>query len=300
VQIARAQCPVLIEGESGVGKDLVAREIHNCSSRSHGPFVAINCSAIPETLIESELFGHEAGAFTDARKVRRGAFELSGGGTLFLDEIGALSPIAQPKLLRAIESGEVRRLGSEKPRQIDLRVVAATNQSLLKKRREGSFREDLYYRLDVVEINIPPLREHPEDIPELAQCFVELIARKNGLEPCRIRPDAMKLLMAHSWPGNVRELRSALERAMVLHPGPDLAPSCLTMAPTNHPGLTLSGMLQKDWVAARREFESAYVRDLLTRHASNVSAAARTAGLSRRGFHKIMTRLGLRARRPVP
>lgn len=286
------ECPVLILGESGVGKELVAREIHASSRRARGPFVAVNCAAISPTLIESELFGHVAGAYTGAKALRRGAFEMADGGTLLLDEVGDLSPEAQPKLLRAIESGEIQRLGDERQCLVDNRVIAATHQDLFGRSRDGSFRADLYYRIDVLEIAIPPLRERPEDVEVLVAHFAQLIARKNEIPCPAFEAEAMRVLVEHEWPGNVRELRATLERAMAHNPGGNIDASCLLIRPIGHAGLTLRGMLRTTWDESRRAFETLYVDDLMRRHGNNVAAAARSAGLSRRGLYKMLRRLG--------
>jgi DNA-binding NtrC family response regulator len=297
---ASVDSPVLILGESGVGKELVAREIHAQSRRACRPFVIVNCSAIPETLVETEFFGHVAGAFTDARTCRRGAFEVAHGGVLFLDEVGDLSRVAQPKLLRAIETGEFRPVGSERARQVDLRIVAATNQDLASMRRVGGFRPDLYYRLDVLEILVPPLRERADDIPELAVHLIESISRRNRQQSRKIAPEAVQILRAHSWPGNVRELRSVLERALAMHPDTELDSDCLTLEHAGNPGLTMRRLFHSDWQTAHYEFEVAYMRDLLNRHSQNVPSAARAARLSPRGVYKILNRLGIKAGEESP
>jgi transcriptional regulator with GAF, ATPase, and Fis domain len=219
---ARVDATVLILGESGVGKEIVAREIHDRSQRASQPFVPVNCAAIPETLIESELFGHAAGAFTDARGARRGAFELADRGTLFLDEVGDLSSQAQPKLLRSLEAREIVPVGSESARPVDLRVIAATNHDLMAMTLAGAFRSDLYFRVRVLEIRVPPLRERPEDIPELAAHVLRLLDAGDPRGPLTIVPQAVRALQAYSWPGNVRELRNVIERAVILAASPHL------------------------------------------------------------------------------
>ncbi len=291
---AKMDLPVLVIGESGAGKELVAREIHLRSERSHEAFVPLNCAAIPDTLIESELFGHEAGAYTDAHAVRRGYFEMAHRGTLFLDEIGDLSPTAQPKLLRALETGEVFRVGSESPRPVDVRIIAATNHNLGEMTKERKFRADLYYRIRILEISIPPLRDRQEDIEELAEHFARLITRANNREFREITPSAMELLRSYSWPGNVRELRSVVERAIASSSGPLLDAACFTLDPSSGVGLEIRSYLQKDWKTARRRFESAYVNFLLTRFKGDVRNAARAAGLAPRSLYKMLKRLGLR------
>jgi PAS domain S-box-containing protein len=207
---------VLIEGENGTGKDLIAKSLHYQSTRQAEPFIAINCAAIPETLLESELFGYEKGAFTDARSQKRGIFELADKGTLFLDEIGEIPLMLQAKLLRVLEEQEFRRLGGLKDIKVDLRVVAATNKNLREAVKEGAFRQDLYFRLNVIHITIPPLRERQEDISPLANFFVEHYNKKFKRQILGLTPETMDLLIHYDWPGNVRELRNAIERAMIL------------------------------------------------------------------------------------
>ncbi|MBN9658511.1 MAG: sigma 54-interacting transcriptional regulator [Acidobacteria bacterium] len=207
---------ILLEGENGVGKDLIAKTLHYQSTRQAEPFIAINCAAIPDTLLESELFGYEKGAFTDARAQKKGIFELADKGTLFLDEIGEIPLMLQAKLLRVLEEQSFRRLGGLKDIKLELRVVAATNKNLREAVKEGAFRQDLFFRLNVIHITIPPLRERPEDVPPLANFFLQHYNKKFKRHMDGIAPDAMRLLITHDWPGNVRELRNAIERAMIL------------------------------------------------------------------------------------
>src|SRR6266581_1575950 len=207
---------ILIQGESGTGKDLIAKAIHYESSRQEKAFVAINCSAIPETLMEAELFGHERGAFTDAKQMKKGLFEAADGGSLFLDEIGELSPLLQAKLLRVLEDQVIRRVGGVRDMQVDVRVIAASNRDLEKAVREGHFRQDLYYRLAIIAIFIPPLRERTEDILPLVDFFIDWYNRKFKKAIRGISPETRRLLLAHNWPGNVRELKNSIERAMIL------------------------------------------------------------------------------------
>jgi PAS domain S-box-containing protein len=218
---------ILLEGENGVGKDLIAKTLHYQSLRASEPFIAINCAAIPETLLESELFGYEKGAFTDARAQKRGIFELADKGTLFLDEIGEIPLMLQAKLLRVLEEQSFRRLGGLRDINLDLRVVAATNKNLREAVKEGAFRQDLYFRLNVIHITIPPLRERPEDIAALANFFVQHYNKKFKRQMDGIAPEAMRLLLAHDWPGNVRELRNAIERAMILEDSSFITPQSL-------------------------------------------------------------------------
>ncbi|MGB9103917.1 MAG: sigma-54 dependent transcriptional regulator [Terriglobales bacterium] len=218
---------ILIQGESGTGKDLIAKAIHYESSRHEKPFVAINCSAIPEMLMEAELFGHERGAFTDAKQMKKGLFEVADAGTLFLDEIGELSPLLQAKLLRVLEDQVIRRVGGTKDMQVDVRVIAASNRDLEKAVREGQFRQDLYYRLAIISIFLPPLRERKEDIPPMVEFFIERYNRRFKKAIRGITEDSRKLLLSHDWPGNVRELKNAIERAMILEDADALRPSYL-------------------------------------------------------------------------
>ena len=221
---------ILLEGENGTGKDLVAKTLHYQSLRQAEPFIAINCAAIPETLLESELFGYEKGAFTDARAQKRGIFELADKGTLFLDEIGEIPLMLQAKLLRVLEEQSFRRLGGLKDIQLDLRVVAATNKNLREAVKEGAFRQDLYFRLNVIQIYIPPLRERPEDILPLTRFFVEHYNRKFRRNIEGVTDATLKLMLAHDWPGNVRELRNAIERAMILEESALITPASLPFA----------------------------------------------------------------------
>src|SRR5689334_13580071 len=221
---------ILIQGESGTGKDLIAKTIHYESSRQNGPFVAINCSAIPETLMEAELFGHEKGAFTDAKQMKKGLFETANGGTLFLDEIGELSPLLQAKLLRVLEDQVIRRVGGVRDMQVDVRVIAASNRDLERAVRENQFRQDLYYRLAIISIFLPPLRERKEDILPLVDFFISRYNRKFRKSVTGISDETRKLLLKYDWPGNVRELKNAVERAMILEEAPQLNPDYLPFA----------------------------------------------------------------------
>ncbi len=218
---------ILIQGESGTGKDLVAKAIHYQSARKEKPFVAINCSAIPETLMEAELFGHERGAFTDAKAMKKGLFEVADGGTLFLDEIGELSPLLQAKLLRVLEDQVIRRVGGVRDMQVDVRVIAASNRDLERAVREGHFRQDLYYRLAIISIFLPPLRERKEDVAALVEFFLDHYNRKFRKSVQGLNEETRQLLMNYDWPGNVRELKNALERAMILEEGTLLRPDDL-------------------------------------------------------------------------
>ncbi len=230
---------ILIQGESGTGKDLIAKAIHYESSRQEKPFVAINCSAIPETLMEAELFGHEKGAFTDAKQMKKGLFEAADGGTLFLDEIGELSPLLQAKLLRVLEDQVIRRVGGIRDMQVDVRVIAASNRDLEKAVRDGQFRQDLYYRLAIIAIFIPPLRERKEDILPLVDFFIERYNRRFKKAVRGITDDTRRLIFTHNWPGNVRELKNTIERGMILEDEPFLRPVYLPFSVGESGGRTV-------------------------------------------------------------
>jgi two-component system, NtrC family, response regulator AtoC len=230
---------ILIQGESGTGKDLIAKAIHYESSRQEKPFVAINCSAIPETLMEAELFGHEKGAFTDAKQMKKGLFEAADGGTLFLDEIGELSPLLQAKLLRVLEDQVIRRVGGIRDMQVDVRVIAASNRDLEKAVREGEFRQDLYYRLAIIAIFIPPLRDRKEDIMPLVDFFIDRYNRRFKKSVRGITDDTRRLILSHNWPGNVRELKNTIERGMILEDEPLLRPLYLPFSVGESGGRTV-------------------------------------------------------------
>ncbi len=278
--------PVLLQGESGTGKELAARGLHDTCSERRGQFVAVNCAAISGNLFESELFGHEKGAFTGAAARRDGAFHAADGGTLFLDEIGEIPLGLQAKLLRALESGEVRRVGANMPTFPDVRVVAATNRDLSQDVANGLFREDLYFRLAVLTVYLPALREHPEDVPVLCAALGRAMS-----VPLEISPMAMALLQAHPWPGNVRELRNVLTRAYVLH-GPEVDERALSFTPAvQDDDLALIG---EDGVyEMSRQNELAVFRNALAKHGGNRTAAARELGLPRTTFLYKLRRLGL-------
>jgi two-component system response regulator PilR (NtrC family) len=218
-KVSRADSTVLLTGESGTGKEVVARLIHRYSDRSKGPFVAVNCGALPETLLESELFGFEKGAFTGASALKRGLFEEAGGGILFLDEIGEMPLSLQVKLLRVLQERRMRRLGATEERPVDVRVIAATNRDLLARTQAGAFREDLFYRLNILQIELPPLRDRPEDLPVLAEHFIRRACQRLGKPPMQLHPDAMAQLLDYGYPGNVRELENLMERCVALNPG---------------------------------------------------------------------------------
>jgi two-component system response regulator AtoC len=284
-KVARHPSTVLVTGESGTGKELLARLVHRASPRAAAPFVAVNCGAIPEALLESELFGHTKGAFTGATAERLGLFEEADGGTLFLDEIGELPAALQVKLLRALQEGEVRRVGDNQSRTVDVRVVAATSRDLEAETAAGRFRSDLYYRINVVHLHLPPLRDRREDIPDLVRHFVDAYNRKFGLAVRRVSPEAMRLLMEYPWPGNVRELENVVERALVLADGPEVAAEHLhpslrtTAAPVTLPAAEdLS--VKRQTVALEREL----IRRALERTGGNRTRAARLLELSHRAL----------------
>jgi len=291
---------VLVTGESGTGKELAAHALHAESRRSGGPFIALNCSALPADLIESELFGHVKGAFTGADHDRTGVFEAADGGTLFLDEVGDLSPSAQAKLLRAVEEGCVTPVGTATSRPVDVRLVAATNRLLEEMAGRGEFRDDLLYRLQVVTLRLPPLRERRADIPALAIHFIAELAGRHDRPVRSLSAAARRALVAYDWPGNARELRNVLERAVVLADGDeiDLAtlPDRVTGA-TRPPGPVDAALADLPYTDARNRAVEAFERSFLTaaleRHAGNVSATARALGLHRQSLQKILRRLDL-------
>ncbi|HEY2405520.1 MAG TPA: sigma-54 dependent transcriptional regulator [Polyangiaceae bacterium] len=309
VGVAPTSSTVLILGESGTGKELTARAIHQNSPRVSNPFVAVNCSAIPVDLVESELFGHVRGAFTGATATRAGLFESADHGTLFLDEVGDLPPLAQVKLLRALQEGEVKRVGSNETRTVDVRVVAATNVDLRSRIAAGRFREDLYYRLNVVPIYLPPLRERREDVPLLAYHFLHKYASRSGSQVKKISPEAMRVLSAQRWPGNVRELENAIEHAVVFCKDDTLTPAELPFSKSqggggdSGGGLAMGGaqgLVDLTYREAKERslqtFEEAYFLALLQRTSGNVSEAARQAGLDRSNFRRAVKRAGVKIR----
>lgn len=290
-RIAASPLPALITGETGSGKEVVARAIHALSGR--GPFVAVNCAALPEQLLESELFGHERGAFTGADREKAGLFEAAHGGVLFLDEVGEMPRPLQPKLLRALEEGEVRRVGSSKPRSVDVRIVAATNRDLEEAVASGDFREDLYWRLDVVSLAVPPLRDRPADIPLLAEHFLEQARRRGGEGLAeRIAPGAMALMTAYPWPGNVRELRNAVESAATLCDGPAVEASDLPARVRD--AATATGLVQgaASEGLPLREVERRYIMEVLHRTGGNRSRAAEILGLDRKTLYRKLQEYG--------
>ncbi|MBI2204330.1 MAG: sigma-54-dependent Fis family transcriptional regulator [Candidatus Rokubacteria bacterium] len=286
-RVAQLDTTVLIQGETGTGKELVARAIHAASPRASCPFVVVDCAALPEALFESELFGHERGAFTGAVTARRGLFETSAGGTCFLDEIGELTPPLQSKLLRTLQEHTIRRVGGNEAIPVNVRVIAATNRELHRLAAAGAFRDDLYYRLNVVTIAMPPLREHPADIPLLAQHFLEKFARAGGRAVKRLAPEALAVLTRHRWPGNVRELEHSIERAVALSSSdtllPDDFPPHVRSEPDRAPRLPAAAMTLED-------VKRWYVNKVLEEAGSNKVRAAEVLGIDRRTLYRILER----------
>jgi transcriptional regulator with GAF, ATPase, and Fis domain len=301
-RIAPTDAPVLIEGETGTGKDVLARSIHSTSPRRDRPFVVVDCGAVSYSLIESELFGHERGAFTGAVATRQGAFELAGRGTIFLDEVGELPLDVQPKLLRVLESGEFRRVGGNKTIQAEARIVTATKRDLRAEVERGKFREDLYFRLAVVPITVAPLRSRREDVPPLVERFLELARKRDpAAASITLSPTTMAALSAHDWPGNVRELRNVLDRAIYMASAGGeqevrlvdlpVSPSANVSAATGfEPGQSYRDVREQ----FESDFERRYVSWLLERHAGNISAAAREAKMDRKHLYDLARRHGLR------
>jgi DNA-binding NtrC family response regulator len=324
-RVAAADSTVLILGESGTGKDLMAQEIHARSPRAGKAYVAVNCAALPETLIESELFGYERGAFTGAAQQKKGKFELASSGTLFLDEIGDMNPVTQAKVLRALENRTIERLGGTQTIPVDVRVISATHRNLAAEIRAGKFREDLFYRLRVVTIELPPLRAHKADIRVLVEAFLEMhtarlrggvgaaaMAAKPGgasPSPTRVTREAMGALEKYDWPGNVRELKNALERSLVMCRGEEIGIEDLPQevvsgeaAPhKDSDGASENGLGEKDFREAKRKFEVAYLTKQLADHRWNVSRTAATIGLHRQSLQEKLRELGIRrpGREPI-
>jgi two-component system response regulator AtoC/two-component system nitrogen regulation response regulator NtrX len=303
-RVAQADVTVLIQGESGTGKELLAHEIHRRSNRAMKPFVALNCAALPEHLIESELFGHEKGAFTGATAQKRGKFELAHLGTLFLDEVGDISLATQAKLLRVLETRKVERLGATGSLDVDVRILSATNKDLLAEIARQNFREDLYFRLRVVLLRLPPLREHREDIPLLVQEFCRMLGEKHRRPGLAVSREAMERLMATEWRGNVRELKNALESAIVMSRnsvlGPeDFPPDSLRTLPGPPPdygdsaGASLLAI--SDYREAKRQFEVAYVKAKLREHGGNITRTAAAIGIHRQSLQEKLRELGIQA-----
>jgi two-component system nitrogen regulation response regulator NtrX len=290
---------VLIGGENGTGKELVARAIHMHSARADHPFVAVNCAAIPETLIESELFGHEKGSFTGATSMKRGQFEQADGGTLFLDEIGDMSLNTQAKVLRALQEQQFTRVGGTKLMKVDVRVLAASNKDLEKEIQKGQFREDLYYRLNVVPVVVPSLRERRDDIPALVRHFMKIHVEEQGLRMKEVSPEAMAVLQQYEWPGNIRELRNLIERLMIMVPGHVIEASQAAMSiqgraagpsvSSGAAGQAASPLFAKAYDSlrdARNAFEKEYIGRKLREHHWNISRTAEDLQIERSHLHR--------------
>ena len=285
--VAPSKATILIEGETGTGKELIAQAIHQASPRARGPFVAVHCAALPATLLESELFGHERGSFTGATEKREGRFEAADGGTVFLDEIGEIGPEIQVKLLRFLETKSFERIGSSKTMTVDVRLVAATNRNLEQMVKEGKFREDLFFRLNVVRILTPPLRERTDDIPVLLEHFIKVYSKENGYEPVTVEPGAMRYLQSYTWPGNIRELRNFAENAVVLRRGGklsefDLEPKFRGEAPP--PPAMVTATPANPYSV--EDNEKRLLKEALMKARGNRTKAAKLLGISRRTLHR--------------
>ncbi len=294
--VASTNAWVMITGENGTGKELVAHTIHRLSNRSDRPMVEVNCAAIPEELIESELFGHERGSFTGADSHRRGRFDLANHGTLFLDEIGDMSLKTQSKILRILDEQRFERVGGDKTIQVDVRVIVATNKNLREEIRKGTFREDLYYRLNVIPIHVPPLRDRKEDISLLVQDFLEEFSRENNSEPKSITDETLPALLAHDWPGNVRELKNLVERLVIMSPGTRIEFSSLlggfepiTSQFAAHPSFKTASTLRE----ARNMAEKEYISAKLVKNKGNISQTAEEIDIDRTSLHKKIKALGI-------
>jgi transcriptional regulator with GAF, ATPase, and Fis domain len=312
-KIAKSDITVLVRGETGTGKELVSRAVHRASPRKNGPLVVQDCGAIPKDLIESVLFGHEKGSFTGATDRHKGCFEQADGGTIFLDEIGELDITLQPKLLRVLENREFRRVGGDKTIPVDVRVVAATNRDLRQMVNDGTFREDLYYRLSVVQVEIPPLRDRPEDVPMLVRTFLDEFTKRRFAgetgKTFTVTPDAMSRLTAYPWPGNVREMKNTIERAASLADGlelgvQDFMPGSQKTAPITLPSAGgsagVEAFIEGDvpFKEAKQQildaFEAVYLKALLDKHGGNVTRSANAAGLTRYHLRELAKRYGIR------
>jgi two-component system, NtrC family, nitrogen regulation response regulator NtrX len=285
---------ILLTGDNGTGKELVARQIHLRSRRAQGPFIAVNCAAIPEELIESELFGHERGAFTGAVQMKRGRFEMASGGTLFLDEVGDMSLMTQAKILRALQDHRFERVGGVETLEVDVRVIAATNKDLHVEMAEGRFREDLYYRLNVIPFHVPPLRERREDIPLLVDRFLDRFCAENAIPRKGMAEAALGRLCAYRWPGNVRELQNIVERLVLMTPGPsisfdDLPGHIRDSTPVRAPGPLRHARLAD----ARAEFERQFLLEKLRQNGGNISRTAEVVGLARESLSRKLRSLGI-------
>jgi DNA-binding NtrC family response regulator len=298
--VAPTKTNVLLTGETGSGKGVLARLIHRYSNRSDGPFIAVHCGAIPDTLLESEFFGHEKGAFTGAVRRKLGKFQIADSGTLFLDEIGTISPAAQVKMLQVLQERSFSRVGGEETIEVDIRLIAATNMDLKKLCHDGLFREDLFFRINVFPIEVPPLRKRPEDIPLLVDIFLDRLNRSNTKEIRGVYPEVMETLMRYSWPGNIRELENLIERAFILETGPILTAESFPSELFSFEGLG-EGMsanepptLEEVRRLAVQQVEKRYLREVLAIYKGRIDQTAGVAGVTTRQLHNLMTRYGLR------
>ncbi|CAM3893769.1 sigma-54-dependent Fis family transcriptional regulator [Corallococcus sp. ZKHCc1 1396] len=306
--VSHSTATVLIQGESGTGKELVARAIHYRSARRDKPFVAVNCSALTETLLESELFGHVKGSFTGATGNKKGLFEAADGGTIFLDEIGDVPPATQVRLLRVLQEGEVKRVGANEPVKVDVRVIAATHVDLSRAKEQGKFREDLFYRLNVITIDLPPLRDRPEDVPLLAHHFLKVYTGKADKKVNGITPRAMEALTCNRWTGNVRELENVIERAVVLTANDAIdmedLPTGFQAAPQADSAVEVFSLAHLPYAQAKRlamrAFERRYLSALLEKNNHNVSSAARAAGVDRSNFRRLLKQYEVAGRSMKP
>jgi DNA-binding NtrC family response regulator len=289
--VAESNATILIQGESGTGKELIARALHQHSPRKNQPFIALNCASMPETLLESELFGYVRGAFTGANRNKKGLFEEAHEGTLLLDEIGDTSMAFQANLLRVLQENEIRPVGSSKSVKVDVRVVVATNKDLKKEMERDAFRKDLFYRLSVVPLVIPPLRNRKEDIPLLATHFIKKYCKAHGLEPKTVSPNALRVLLDHPWPGNVRELENVIQRAVLINPGREIVPECLfpSEAPADEAPASLS--LLDTAKGAKEEVEREKIAEALQKSSGNRSHAAKILGISRSALYNKLKQL---------
>jgi DNA-binding NtrC family response regulator len=302
-RVAPTEANVFISGESGTGKELIARAIHSSSRRSERPFVAINCAALPDQLLESELFGHEKGAFTGAEGQRRGLLETAAGGTFFLDEVSEMSLDLQAKLLRVVQERRIRRVGGDAEIPIDVRWVSATNRDPEEAVREGLLRQDLYFRLNVVPVRVPALRERRDDIPLLVQHFLNRFGESYGRPHMRLSADAMQALRAYHWPGNVRELQNIIERIVSLSGGGQIVPveeipeeivdGDSVLATRSRPPIAADRPFHEAKAEAISDFEKEYLRDLLAQNGGNISQAARQAGIDRKTIHRMLVKYDL-------
>ena len=293
-RVAGSQAPVLVTGETGTGKELVARALHKGGSRASGPFVVVNCAAIPDSLLESELFGHLRGAFTDARTARKGLFVQAAGGSLLLDEVGDLPPLLQAKLLRVLQDKSVRPVGSDQEIPLDVRIIAATNRNLEGMVDEGLFRRDLYYRLNVIHLELPPLRSRSGDILLLAQHFLERACERAGQEIGRFRPATARRLLEYLWPGNIRELENCVERAVAFARGDSISVDDLPARVRNYkPSHVIVAAQSPDELVPLRTVEERYVRQVLQAVAGNKAAAARILGIERKTLYRKLGRWGM-------